>query len=155
VQEGEEVTRYTFVVQIHPDGLSTLENLSTHERVRVTDLAAVGPQIEDGCRPTPVPSAQPTEEKSMLTSCVCCASSRSPSPSRAFSRPRHQRPVLVWSNLGAQGRRPHVAALDGPRRRAQHGHAGQADRGRGVPRRRQPAGNTVSMTTSPIWDGSI
>jgi hypothetical protein len=48
VQEGEEeVTRYTFVVQIHPDGLSTLENLSTHERIRVTDLAAVGPQIEE------------------------------------------------------------------------------------------------------------
>jgi hypothetical protein len=41
------VTRYTFVVQIHPDGPSTLENLSTHERVRVTDLAAVGPQIEE------------------------------------------------------------------------------------------------------------
>jgi hypothetical protein len=40
------MTRYTFVVQIHPDGLSTLENLSTHERVRVTDLATVGPQIE-------------------------------------------------------------------------------------------------------------
>jgi hypothetical protein len=46
VQEGEEVTRYTFVVQIHPDGLSTLENLSTHERIRVSDLATVGPQIE-------------------------------------------------------------------------------------------------------------
>ena len=46
MQEGEEVTRYTFVVQIHPDGLSTLENLSTHERVRVSDLATVGPQIE-------------------------------------------------------------------------------------------------------------
>jgi hypothetical protein len=46
VQEGEEVTRYTFVVQIHPDGLSTLENLSTHERVQVSDLATVGPQIE-------------------------------------------------------------------------------------------------------------
>jgi hypothetical protein len=41
------MTRHTFVVQIHPDGLSTLENLSTHERVRVTDLAAVGPQIEE------------------------------------------------------------------------------------------------------------
>ena len=40
------MTRYTFVVQIHPDGLSTLENLSTHERVRVSDLATVGPQIE-------------------------------------------------------------------------------------------------------------
>jgi hypothetical protein len=40
------MTRHTFVVQVHSDGLSTLENLSTHERVRVTDLAAVGPQIE-------------------------------------------------------------------------------------------------------------
>jgi hypothetical protein len=47
VQEGEEeVTRYTFVVQVHPDGLSTLENLSTHERIRVSDLGTVGPQIE-------------------------------------------------------------------------------------------------------------
>jgi hypothetical protein len=46
VQEVEEVTRYTFVIQIHPDGLSTLENLSTHERIRVSDLATVGPQIE-------------------------------------------------------------------------------------------------------------
>jgi hypothetical protein len=40
------VTRHTFVVQIHSEGLSTLENLSTHERVRVSDLADVGPQIE-------------------------------------------------------------------------------------------------------------
>jgi hypothetical protein len=48
-EEGEEapgMTRYTFVVQVHPDGPTTLENLSTHERVRVTDLTAVGPQIE-------------------------------------------------------------------------------------------------------------
>jgi hypothetical protein len=40
------MTRYTFIVQIQPEGPSTLENLSTHERVRVTDLAALGPQIE-------------------------------------------------------------------------------------------------------------
>jgi len=40
------VNRYTFVVQVQPDGPSTLENLSTHERVRVADLDAVGPQIE-------------------------------------------------------------------------------------------------------------
>ena len=40
------MTRHTFVVQVHPDGPTTLENLSTHERVRVTDLTAVGPQIE-------------------------------------------------------------------------------------------------------------
>ncbi len=38
--------RYTFVVQIQPDGPSTIENLSTQERVRITDLAEVGPQIE-------------------------------------------------------------------------------------------------------------
>jgi hypothetical protein len=61
--EGEHLmTRYTFVVQVHPDGLSTLENLSTHERVRITDLASVGPQIEDwlvGLGPAATP--KPTE----------------------------------------------------------------------------------------------
>jgi hypothetical protein len=61
VQEAEkEVTRHTFVVQVHPDGPTTLENLSTHERVRVTDLAAVGPQIEqwlDGLAAVAVPKA--------------------------------------------------------------------------------------------------
>ena len=38
--------RYTFVVQVHPEGISTLENLSSHERVRIEDMGAVGPQIE-------------------------------------------------------------------------------------------------------------
>jgi hypothetical protein len=38
--------RYTFVVQVHPEGISTLENLSTHERIRLPELADVGPQIE-------------------------------------------------------------------------------------------------------------
>jgi hypothetical protein len=38
--------RYTFVVQVHPEGISTLENLSTHQRIRLEKLAAVGPQIE-------------------------------------------------------------------------------------------------------------
>jgi hypothetical protein len=38
--------RFTFVVQVHPDGIKTLENLSTHERVPVAHLAEVGPQIE-------------------------------------------------------------------------------------------------------------
>jgi hypothetical protein len=55
------VTRYTFVVQVHPDGLSTLENLSTHERVRVTDLDAVGPQIEEwlvGLTPVASPQSE-------------------------------------------------------------------------------------------------
>lgn len=40
------MNRYTFVVQVHPGGVSTLENLSTNERVRVAGMAAVGPQIE-------------------------------------------------------------------------------------------------------------
>jgi hypothetical protein len=40
------VTRYTFLVQVHPDGISTLENLSTHERIQIVDFAAIGPQIE-------------------------------------------------------------------------------------------------------------
>jgi hypothetical protein len=40
------MNRYTFVVQVHDNGPSTLENLSTHERVQVVDFAAVGPQIE-------------------------------------------------------------------------------------------------------------
>jgi hypothetical protein len=40
------MNRYTFVIQIHSDGVSTLENLSTHERVPVSDMSAVGPQIE-------------------------------------------------------------------------------------------------------------
>lgn len=39
------MTRYTFVVQVHPDGISTLENLATRERLLIADLAAVGPQI--------------------------------------------------------------------------------------------------------------
>lgn len=40
------MTRYTFVVQVHPDGISTLENLATRERVQIADVAAVGQQIE-------------------------------------------------------------------------------------------------------------
>jgi hypothetical protein len=44
--QAEEVNRYTFVVQVHPQGISTLENLATHERVKVGDMADVGPQIE-------------------------------------------------------------------------------------------------------------
>ena len=38
--------RYTFVVQVHREGISTLENLSTHECIRLQELAAVGAQIE-------------------------------------------------------------------------------------------------------------
>jgi hypothetical protein len=40
------MNRYTFVVRIQPEGVSTLENLSTYERIKVTDLALIGPQIE-------------------------------------------------------------------------------------------------------------
>jgi hypothetical protein len=40
------MNRHTFVIQVHPDGVSTLENLSTHERIRIGDMAAVGPQVE-------------------------------------------------------------------------------------------------------------
>ena len=38
--------RYTFVVQVHPDGVSTLENLSTSERVPIGEMAEVGVQID-------------------------------------------------------------------------------------------------------------
>jgi hypothetical protein len=38
--------RFTFVVQVHPDGIKTLENLGTHERVPVSELAEIGPRIE-------------------------------------------------------------------------------------------------------------
>jgi hypothetical protein len=65
------VTRYTFVVQIHPDGPSTLENLSTHERVRISDLASVGPQIEEwlaGLARSPFPaSCEMQEEEAQRT----------------------------------------------------------------------------------------
>jgi len=40
------MNRYTFVIHVHPDGPSTLENLSTCERVPLADLDAVGAQIE-------------------------------------------------------------------------------------------------------------
>jgi hypothetical protein len=40
------MNRYTFVIHVHSDGPSTLENLNTNERVQVVDLAAVGSQIE-------------------------------------------------------------------------------------------------------------
>ena len=39
--------RYTFVVQVHPGGTSTLENLSTQERIPVSELTEVGAQIEE------------------------------------------------------------------------------------------------------------
>ena len=41
------MNRFTFVVQVHPGGISTLENVKTQERVRIEDLAVIGPQIEE------------------------------------------------------------------------------------------------------------
>jgi hypothetical protein len=43
---GSPMNRYTFVVQVHPEGISTLENVSTNERVALTELAEVPPRIE-------------------------------------------------------------------------------------------------------------
>src|SRR4051812_35852831 len=43
---AEGVNRFTFVVQVHPEGIATLENLGTQERIRISDFEAVGPQIE-------------------------------------------------------------------------------------------------------------
>jgi hypothetical protein len=40
------MNRHTFVVQVYSEGISTLENLGTEERIRITELAAVGPQIQ-------------------------------------------------------------------------------------------------------------
>jgi hypothetical protein len=40
------MNRYTFVVYVHPDGISTLENLTSHERVQITELDEIGPRIE-------------------------------------------------------------------------------------------------------------
>ena len=40
------MNRHTFVFHVHTDGPSTLENVSTQQRVRIGDLAALGPQIE-------------------------------------------------------------------------------------------------------------
>ena len=60
------MARYSFVVQVHPDGVSTLENLATRERVKIGGLEEVGPRIEDWLEelearrpsPTPVPSGR-------------------------------------------------------------------------------------------------
>jgi hypothetical protein len=38
-------TRNTFLVQVRADGVSTLENLATRERVLIEELAGVGEQI--------------------------------------------------------------------------------------------------------------
>jgi hypothetical protein len=40
------MNRHTFVIQVHAEGPCTLENVNTRERLPVSHLAAVGPQIE-------------------------------------------------------------------------------------------------------------
>jgi hypothetical protein len=40
------VERFTFVLKVHPKGISTIENVSTAERVEVPELGDVGEQIE-------------------------------------------------------------------------------------------------------------
>ncbi|MGV1049706.1 MAG: hypothetical protein ACOYD4_14415 [Solirubrobacterales bacterium] len=40
------MNRHTFVIQVYPGGISTLENLGTGERVEVAALTAVPPQVE-------------------------------------------------------------------------------------------------------------
>jgi hypothetical protein len=40
------VERFTFVLKVHPEGISTIENVSTAERVEVPELGEVGAQIE-------------------------------------------------------------------------------------------------------------
>jgi hypothetical protein len=38
--------RHSFMVQVHPGGVSILENLRTRERVSIEDLDGIGAQIE-------------------------------------------------------------------------------------------------------------
>ena len=40
------MNRYTFVIHVHADGPTTLENVRTCECVPLSDLDGVGPQIE-------------------------------------------------------------------------------------------------------------
>jgi hypothetical protein len=40
------MNRYTFVIKVHANGPSTLENLTTHELISLPDLDAAGNQIE-------------------------------------------------------------------------------------------------------------
>ena len=61
------MNRFTFVVQIQPDGPSTIENLSTHERIRVSDLDAVGPQIREWLVSLPPETTLPTRETTLPT----------------------------------------------------------------------------------------
>ena len=40
------MNRYTFVIQVHPGEISTLENVSTQERIALDGLDEVGPRVE-------------------------------------------------------------------------------------------------------------
>jgi hypothetical protein len=55
------MTRHTFVVQVHPEGITTLENLSTRERVRLDEIAEIGPLIERWLAELPKPEASLTQ----------------------------------------------------------------------------------------------
>lgn len=46
VDPNPRIGRRTFVLQVRPDGSSTLENAATGERARLADLSAVGPTVE-------------------------------------------------------------------------------------------------------------
>jgi hypothetical protein len=43
---GTSTRRQTFLLQVRPDGVSTLENVGTGQRVRVDELAAVATWVE-------------------------------------------------------------------------------------------------------------
>jgi hypothetical protein len=55
---GSPMNRYTFVVQVHPEGVSILENVNTNERVALTELAEVAPRIEHWLAELPKPDAR-------------------------------------------------------------------------------------------------
>ena len=59
--------RHTFVVHVSPGGISTLENLATHELVQIFDLTGVGPQIDRWLTelraPDPDPAGRPPETR--------------------------------------------------------------------------------------------
>jgi hypothetical protein len=40
------MNRYTFVIHVHPEGISTVENVSTGERIALSELTEVAPRIE-------------------------------------------------------------------------------------------------------------
>jgi hypothetical protein len=59
------MSRYTFVVQVHPDGIATLENLITHERIRLDELTEIGPRIERWLAELAEPEAAIPDERLM------------------------------------------------------------------------------------------